>query len=54
MFHITPVQDLATAKEYADVCGIGLKDGSFLYGMTDVESGKLMAVSEFEILENYG
>ena len=54
MFKISPVGDPDLAKEFASACGIDYIDGAFLYAATDMESGKLLAVSEFEIFGEYG
>ena len=54
MFKISPVSDAALAKELATSCGIEHFEGAFLYAATDMESGALLAVSEFEILGEYG
>ncbi len=54
MFKITPVQDRVIANKYAKECGIILTDFSFVYAMTNIESGKLMAISEFEIKDGFG
>ena len=54
MFKISPVADPELAKELSSACGISYTEGAFLYAATDMESGKLLAVSEFEILGEYG
>ena len=54
MFKISPVRDASLAKEYAALCGIVYTEGAFVYAATDVESGALLAVSEFEILGESG
>ena len=54
MFKISPVQDAAAAKEYSSLCGVEYRDDAFLYAATDAESGALLAVSQFEILGEYG
>ncbi len=54
MFKITPVQDINITKAYIDKCNITLKNGAFVYAMTDIDSGALMAVSQFEITKEYG
>ena len=54
MFKISPVQDAAVAKEYSRLCGVEYRDDAFLYAATDAESGALLAVSQFEILGEYG
>lgn len=54
MFKITPVQDYATAESYAALCGITLRDGAFLYSMINTDDSSLMALSQFEILGDFG
>ena len=54
MFKISPVGDPATAKEYLDLCGVEYVEGAFVYAATDMESGALLAVSQFEILGEFG
>ena len=54
MFKISPVQDIAKAKEYITSVGSQYIDGSFVYAMKDVENGNLMGVSQFEISQNGG
>lgn len=54
MFKITPVQSPALAEEYAKICNISIAPGSFIYAMTDIDSGELMAISQFEILSDCG
>ncbi len=54
MFKITPIQDRTIAKKYAQECGIILNDFSFVYAMTNIDTGDLMAISEFEIKEGFG
>ena len=54
MFKISPVQDINTAEIYAKACGIQLKDGCFLYAMTDIESSEIMGVCQFEIYGDHG
>jgi hypothetical protein len=54
MFKIVPVQNIEDAKKYADICGISLIPGAFIYSMIDIQSGNLMALSQFEILGEEG
>ena len=54
MFKITPVQDVHTAKNYLEACSAELLDGAFIYAMTDCESGEIMGISQFEILDDCG
>ena len=54
MFKITPIQDFNTQSLYAEKCGTTAKEGLFAYSMLDLENGELMAISQFEIGEEYG
>ncbi len=54
MFKITPVQNQTLAKKYASICQVDLKDGAFIYAMTDIQSGDIMGISQFEIFGEYG
>ena len=54
MFKISPVQDQRTAEEYLGKCGTKLRNGSFVYAMTDVDSGDIMGISQFEITDSFG
>ena len=54
MFKITPVQSVADAEKYASACDASLKEGCFVYAMTDCESGEIMGFSQFELLDGYG
>ncbi len=54
MFKITPIQDFNTQSLYAEKCGTTAKEGLFAYSMIDLENGELMAISQFEIGEEYG
>ncbi len=49
MFKISPVQDSLTAKKYMSAVNITEKEGAFVYAMTDLASGELMGISQFEI-----
>ena len=54
MFKITPIQSTQDAEKFASSCGAVIKDGCFVYAMTDCESGEIMGLSQFEILDGYG
>ncbi|MBE6537346.1 MAG: hypothetical protein E7673_05265 [Ruminococcaceae bacterium] len=54
MFKITPVQLDADATELMSACSAEIKEGCFIYAMTDCESGRIMGISQFEIKEGYG
>lgn len=54
MFKITPIQSVSDAEKYANYCGAVIKNGCFVYAMTDCESGEVMGFSQFEILDGYG
>ena len=54
MFKISPVQNTDTSKKYLAECDAEFKDGAFVYSMTDIESGELMGLSQFEILGDEG
>lgn len=54
MFKISPINDKAIQKEYAEVCGAEYNSDFFAYSMTDAENGSLMGFSQFEINENGG
>ena len=54
MFKISPVQSPELAAEYAKACNVKIVPGSFIYAMTDVQTCELMAISQFEILSEYG
>lgn len=49
MFRITPINDIKLQAEYALACDTTIRSGFFAYAMIDVESGKLMGFSQFEI-----
>ena len=51
MFKISAVQSFDEQKKIAAVCGKEAKEGFFAYVMTDVESGRIMGFSQFEIGE---
>ena len=54
MFKISPVQSAELAKKYVEACGGSIKDECFVYAMTDAETGKIMGISQFEILGEEG
>ena len=51
MFKITPIQDKTRQKEICDICGAEFREDAFAYQMYDIESGKIMGMSQFEIGE---
>ncbi|MBE6635525.1 MAG: hypothetical protein E7617_04925 [Ruminococcaceae bacterium] len=54
MFKISPVQDQSTAEKYLAQCGANLRSGSFVYAMTDVDTGDVMGIAQFEITDSFG
>ena len=54
MFKITPLQIDTDATEFMNACSASLKDGCFVYVMTDCESSEIMGISQFEISESLG
>lgn len=54
MFKISPINDKKLQKNYASACGAEFRPDYFAYAMTDVESGDLMAIAQFEIDGEYG
>ncbi len=54
MFKISPVQDQITAEAYLTQCGAKPRSGSFVYAMTDVDSGDIMGIAQFEITDSFG
>ena len=54
MFKITPISDPKLQSLYAEKCGTVAREGLFAYSMIDVESGELMAISQFEIGKGVG
>ena len=54
MFKISPLRDVNLLKEYLEKCNVKVIPGAFVYAMTDIDSGELMAVSQFEITEVCG
>lgn len=54
MFKITPIQDKETQIKYAELSGTKAVDDAFAYAMLEVESGKPMGFSQFEIKEDGG
>ena len=51
MFKISPVQNDDLAKEYTSLCNTTVNCGAFIYAMTDIETGALMGISQFEITD---
>ena len=51
MFKITPIQEKTRQKEICELCGTEFRPEAFAYQMYDLESGKLMGMSQFEIGE---
>ena len=49
MFKITPIQDEAMRSELFDKYSISARDGYFSYLMYDIETGKPMGISQFDI-----
>lgn len=54
MFKITPVQSEADAEKFMRACSANIKDGCFIYSMTDCETGEIMGISQFEISDGFG
>ncbi|MBQ8689961.1 MAG: hypothetical protein IJ515_06330 [Clostridia bacterium] len=54
MFRISPINDKALQKQYAELCGTEPILDFFAYSMIDAESGELMGFSQFEIGEGCG
>ena len=54
MFKITPVQNESDAIKFMNACSAELKEGCFVYAMTDCESGEIMGISQFEINDGFG
>ncbi len=54
MFKITPVQTESDAEKFMRACSASIKEGCFIYAMTDCESGDIMGISQFEILDGFG
>ena len=54
MFHIFPIQEATTHKDFAARCGAHYRPDLFAYGMTDAETGALMGISQFELGDGEG
>ena len=54
MFKISPLQDQTKAKEYTSACNASFRENAFIYVMTDLDSGSLMGICQFEINKNGG
>lgn len=52
MFKITPIQDKALQEEICTLCGAGYRPEAFAYQMFDIDSGRIMGMSQFEIGES--
>ena len=52
MFKITPIQEKQKQQEICEICGAKFRPDAFAYQMFDVESEKLMGMSQFEISEH--
>ncbi len=54
MFKIYPMSDDALKNEYLTACHATTREGAFVYLMEEMESGRLMAIAQFEIFKDYG
>ena len=54
MFKIFPLCDEALQEKYLSLCNAKRKPDAFIYAMCDIESGEVMAISQFEIYSSYG
>ena len=54
MFKISPIQDKALQKKYAEACGALFHEELLAYAMIDQDSGDLMGFSEFDISYDCG
>lgn len=54
MFKITPISDPIIQKQCAEACNTRMIPGFFAYSMTDVETGRMMGFSQFEITDEGG
>ena len=52
MFKITPIQDKTLQEEICALCGAEYRPEAFAYQMFDIDSGKIMGMSQFEIGNN--
>ena len=52
MFKITPIQDKTLQEEICALCGAEYRPEAFAYQMFDIESEKIMGMSQFEIGNN--
>ena len=52
MFKITPIQEKALQEKIATICGAEYRPDAFAYQMFDIDSGKIMGMSQFEIGEH--
>lgn len=49
MFKITPIQDKSKQAEICSICNAAFREYAFAYQMFDIETGKIMGMSQFEI-----
>lgn len=54
MFKISPVQSAEVASKYLEQAEAKMIESAFIYAMTDMESGELMGISQFEITSDFG
>ena len=54
MFKISPIQDKALQKEYAEACGATFCPELFAYSMINNDTGELMGFSQFDISDGIG
>ena len=54
MFKITPIQDKALQEEICTLCGAEYRPEAFAYQMFDIDSGRIMGMSQFEIGDGVG
>jgi hypothetical protein len=54
MFVITPINDKNIQEKYAAACDVTYRPEYFAYAMYDKETGDIMGMSQFEIMENGG
>lgn len=49
MFKISPIQEKSLQELYLSMCGAKSRPDFFAYSMIDLDTGKLMGISQFEI-----
>ena len=54
MFKISPVQNKALQKEYAEACGTKFCPELFAFSMINQENGELMGFSQFDLIDGMG